>query len=99
MQPSWWIKIGDFGISKRVRDWDVTELRTATGTQGYEAPEIRGYVEADELNLSSVYTNVVDIWSFGCVIYKVVTRHVPFQNGREIKRYCDLKCSFPTQPL
>jgi hypothetical protein len=33
MTPSWWVKIGDFGIAKRARDGDTTELRTATGTQ------------------------------------------------------------------
>ena len=99
IQPSWWVKIGDFGIAKPVRDCDATELRTATGTQGYEAPEIRGYVEVDEHDPSSVYTNVVDIWSLGCVIYKAVAKHVPFQNGRDIKRFCDKRILFPTQPL
>jgi serine/threonine protein kinase len=99
IRPSWWVKIGDFGIAKRVRDCDATELRTATGTQGYEAPEIRGYIEVDEDEPSSVYTNVVDIWSFGCVIYRVVAKHVPFQNGREIKRFCDNRIPFPDQPL
>jgi RNA recognition motif-containing protein len=97
--PSWWVKIGDFGIAKRVREDDTTELRTATGTQGYEAPEIRGYVEVEEDTPSSVYTNAVDMWSFGCVIYKVVAKHVPFPNGREIKRFCDSRISFPAQPL
>jgi hypothetical protein len=77
----------------------MTELRTATGTQGYEAPEIRGYIEVEEDKPSSVYTNVVDIWSFGCVIYKIVAKHVPFQNGRDIKRFCDNRTSFPAQPL
>jgi tetratricopeptide (TPR) repeat protein len=97
--PSWWVKIGDFGIAKRVRDGDATELRTATGTQGYEAPEIRGYVEVDEQNPSSIYTNVVDIWSFGCVIYKIVAKQVPFKTGRDIKLFCDERKSFPAEPL
>jgi serine/threonine protein kinase len=93
------VKIGDFGIAKRVREGDATELRTATGTQGYEAPEIRGYVEVDEQNPSSVYTNVVDIWSFGCVIYKVAAKQVPFRTGRDIKRFCDKKIPFPAEQL
>jgi serine/threonine protein kinase len=99
MSPSWWVKIGDFGIAKRVREGDATELRTATGTQGYEAPEIRGYIEVEEDKVSSVYTNVVDIWSLGCVIYKVVAKQVPFQNGRDIKRFCDNRIPFPVQSL
>ena len=96
MSPSWCVKIGDFGIAKRVRECDATELRTATGTQGYEAPEIRGYIEVEEGKPSSVYTNVVDIWSFGCVIYNVVAKQVPFRNGRDIKRFCDNRIPFPT---
>jgi hypothetical protein len=48
---------------------------------------------------SSVYTNVVDIWSFGCVIYKVVAKQVPFPNGREIKKYCENRIPFPAQSL
>ena len=97
--PLWWVKIGDFGVAKRVRDSDATELRTVTGTQGYEALEIRGYVEVDEGNPSSIYTNVVDIWSLGCVVYKLVAKHVPFQNGRAIKRFCDKRIPFLTEQL
>jgi serine/threonine protein kinase len=48
---------------------------------------------------SSVYTNVVDIWSFGCVVYKVAAKHVPFPSGREIKRFCDKRIPFPAQSL
>lgn len=48
---------------------------------------------------SSVYTNVVDIWSLGCVIYRVIAKQVPFQNGRDIKRFCDNRIPFPAQYL
>lgn len=53
----------------------------------------------EEDKASSVYTNVVDIWSFGCVIYKIMAKQVPFQNGRETKRFCDNRIAFPAQPL
>jgi Protein kinase domain len=48
---------------------------------------------------SIVYTNAVDIWSFGCVIYKLAAKHVPFSSGREVKRFCDNRIPFPAQPL
>jgi tetratricopeptide (TPR) repeat protein len=53
----------------------------------------------DEQNPSSAYTNVVDIWSLGCVIYKIVAKQVPFQDGRDIRRFCDERIPFPAQPL
>lgn len=93
------MKIGDFGISKRIKAGDSTELRTATGAIGYEAPEIRGLID-DETNCeSSVYTNLVDIWSFGCVIYKIMSKEVPFQSSRDLRRFCERRTSFPSPPL
>jgi serine/threonine protein kinase len=93
------VKIGDFGISKRIKAGDSTELRTATGAIGYEAPEIRGFID-DEVNCeSSVYTNLVDIWSFGCVIYKIMAKELPFQSSRDLRRFCEKRISFPSPPL
>lgn len=40
--PGFWVKIGDFGITKRVPH-DGTSLRTEIGTLGYVAPEVLGY--------------------------------------------------------
>ncbi|KAG4434684.1 hypothetical protein IFR05_009830 [Cadophora sp. M221] len=40
--PHWWVKLADFGLSKR-RTED-TALRTQTGTQAYMAPEILNYI-------------------------------------------------------
>ena len=39
----WWVKIADFGISKRVIDGH-TALRTQMGTPAFQAPEILGFV-------------------------------------------------------
>ena len=61
-EPQGWVKIGDFGISKRIAI-DQTILRTQAGTQQFQAPEILGYVE--EAEERSEYTNAVDMWSLG----------------------------------
>ncbi|KAH8682605.1 hypothetical protein BX600DRAFT_492614 [Xylariales sp. PMI_506] len=45
--PDWWVKIGDFGISKRVVE-ENTALRTMVGTKGYLAPEVFGMVRTDD---------------------------------------------------
>lgn len=92
--PSWWVKIGDFGISKRVRPEDATELRTEAGPIGYQAPEIRGLV-ANAANLgSAAYTNAVDLWSLGCVLYKIVTKKIPFPSSMELRAFCDNRIPF-----
>lgn len=68
---------------------------------GYEAPEVRYYIDVDEEDNDKghVYTNAVDIWSLGCVAYQIRARQLPFPTSRQLKRYCDGKTPFPTQPL
>jgi serine/threonine protein kinase len=73
--PEWWIKIGDFGTSKRVSK-NNTIKHTTTGTSAYLASELGGYVSGvnDE---SGAYTNTVYIGSFGGVIYEIIALWVP----------------------
>ncbi|KAJ5675687.1 kinase-like protein [Penicillium macrosclerotiorum] len=92
---SWWVKIGDFGISKRVNH-ELTALYTSIGTRLYMAPEVTGDLDTDEP--TSKYTNAVDMWSLGCVVYKIATQVVPFPAGRDLWRFC-AGGPFPGQPL
>ncbi|KAI9778689.1 MAG: hypothetical protein M1839_007920 [Geoglossum umbratile] len=93
---NWWVKIGDFGISKRAQD-GLTALRTQVGTLAYEAPEIRGYVDTDEP--TSVYDNAVDMWSMGCVIYRIATQNLPFPTPGAVFKFCHGILPFPEQLL
>src|SRR5436190_18197749 len=77
-----WVKIGDFGVSKRITN-NETGLRTIVGTPHFQAPEITGYVEEE----SSGYSNAVDMWSLGCVIYILLARQVPFPNFPSLKKF------------
>ena len=98
--PTWWVKIGDFGISKRIQNQD-TSLRTFTGTHDYMAPEFFGYVDGIDDERSD-YTHVVDIWALGCVVYKLWTHTVPFpshSNLRPLQRYCSGRDPFPVEAL
>jgi serine/threonine protein kinase len=65
--PFWWLKLGDFGVSKAVADG----LRTRVGTRAYMAPEL---IDAK----IGKYTSAVDMWSLGCVVYWVLTQAIPF---------------------
>ncbi|KAF8241875.1 kinase-like protein [Wilcoxina mikolae CBS 423.85] len=84
------VKIGDFGISKRVQNND-TGLRTSCGAMEYTAPEIyiQGHPE---------YTNAVDIWSLGCVVHRILTGHAPF-TGPALWNYALGPAEFPTEQL
>ena len=97
--PSWWVKIGDFGISKRVSNND-TALQTATGTPHYLAPEVYHYVsDDDEDEESDTYTDAVDIWSFACVVYEMMALRVPFPiYPRSLVAFCR-GGPFPEGPL
>ena len=82
------MKVGDFGIAKRVAN-DSTALRTETGTPYFSAPE----TIPDDYGEHSKYTNAVDIWSLGCVIYNVLAQRPPFES-RSSKLM-----PFPIRPL
>jgi serine/threonine protein kinase len=43
----------------------------------------------DDDNDSTTYTNAVDIWSFGCVVYQMLAHEVPFKNfPRQLVAFC-----------
>ena len=69
-------------------------MRTQIGTPCFQAPEILDIVET-----GGEYTNAVDIWSLGCVLYKVLTGTVPFANFRSIDAFCSAKTAFPSDAL
>lgn len=94
--PSWNVRIGDFGISKRVQK-DETALRTMTGTQAYMAPEMFPWLIDDEE--SGAYTMAVDMWALGIVIYQLLTSQLPFGDLSPLHRYCKGSDSFPEAPL
>ena len=64
-----WVKLGDFGASKRVRVQATTTFHTQVSTPVYSAPEVLGL---DSNSETSNYANSVDIWSLGCVIYELL---------------------------
>ncbi|KAJ5714325.1 uncharacterized protein N7483_011506, partial [Penicillium malachiteum] len=86
---SWWVKLGDFGISKRARPGE-TQFHTQVGTPHYEAPEI-----SDPERSTSLYDKSVDIWSLGCVVYQLIFKIVPFQTQGDKDRFYQGQKPFP----
>jgi serine/threonine protein kinase len=71
---------------------DETYLHTATGTPHYLAPEVSHAIpigdDSDDEEETQSYTNAVDVWSFACVIYQLLSLQVPFPKRRDLIRFC-----------
>ena len=93
---SWDVRIGDFGIAKRVQ-MNETALRTMTGTQAYMAPEMFPYLVDDREE--HTYTQAVDIWALGIMLYQMLTLEFPFGDQIPLHKYCRNRCGFPEAPL
>ena len=91
-----WVKLGDFGGSKRVRAQATTTFHTQVSTPAYAAPEVLGL---DSNSETSNYTNSVDIWSLGCVIYELLVGATLFFSQLEVYRYYLGKSPFPEDQL
>ncbi|XP_040986374.1 probable serine/threonine-protein kinase PBL19 [Juglans microcarpa x Juglans regia] len=67
-------KLSDFGLAREGPQGDHTHVSTAVvGTYGYAAPE---YVETGHLTIHS------DIWSFGVVLYEILTGRRVLERNR-----------------
>lgn len=81
------IKITDFGLAK-LSD-NVTFMKTFCGTLAYVAPEIiSGKQEREDRNN---YSSLVDIWSLGCLVYVLLTSHLPFNGKTQAQMFAKIK--------
>lgn len=97
--PAWWVKIGDFGITKRVEG--LTLLRTEIGTMGFMAPEVLGIFCLDEPHdlKDYSYTTAVDIWAVGEIAFRLLTGRTSFSHQRQLFDYVVRSQEFPMKPL
>ncbi|PQE08308.1 kinase-like domain-containing protein [Rutstroemia sp. NJR-2017a BVV2] len=95
-KPGWWVKIADFGISKRAIE-KVTALHTSAGTSAFAAPEVQlGSQSSTEANS---YTNSVDIWSLGVIAFLILTGETLFKDLRRLSQYVAGTFPFPDDTL
>ncbi|MFC1628864.1 protein kinase [Gemmatimonadota bacterium] len=67
-------KIVDFGLAKLSGSTQLTRTGSSLGTVAYMSPE---QVRGDEID------HRVDIWSFGVMLYEMVTGQLPFKGDNE----------------
>jgi serine/threonine protein kinase len=100
--PDWWIKISDFGISKRAEEGS-TAFRTLIGTRGYLAPELFFWFppgsQGPPATGDSSYTSAVDIWALGETVFRMITNRPAFGEPRDLYNYVVAGGPFPGNPL
>lgn len=96
------VKITDFGLAKI--QGNGTFMKTFCGTLAYVAPEvIGGIAESDndeENNDRNEYSSLVDMWSLGCLVFVILTGHLPFSGSTQEQLYEQIrKGSYHEGPL
>ncbi|KAH8430990.1 serine/threonine-protein kinase [Aspergillus melleus] len=75
----WWVKIADFGISKRI-EGEIGQSSMLKGTRGYIAPELYGFVKR-----GSPYAP--DLWAVGEIAFQMLTRQSSIKNLGVLSQY------------
>lgn len=88
------VKISDFGLAK-ISD-NSTFMKTFCGTLAYVAPEIitgkYGNSQSQgSNNNNTLYDNSVDMWSLGCLVYVLLTSHLPFNGKTQNQMFSKIK--------
>jgi calcium/calmodulin-dependent protein kinase I len=95
-EPAWFVKITDFGISKR-RQEDVTAFYTSQqGTVTFAAPEAFGVSPAGKVDS---YTFSVDMWSLGAVSYRMLAGMTAFASILDLLQFVTGMMQFPLEAL
>ena len=90
------MKLGDFGVSKRVRPAANTSWHTSIEAD-CSAPEVLGLLGSDDTEESS-YADPVDMWSLGYLAHWLLTKRYPVSKFA-LPRYCRQMAPIPLSEL
>jgi len=87
--PRGWVKLVDFGLAYVGDDVHLTQSGTILGTPAYMSPEQARGETVDARG---------DLFSLGCVLYKLLTGRVPFQGPTTLAVLTALAVETPKSP-
>ncbi|KAH3681157.1 hypothetical protein WICPIJ_007852 [Wickerhamomyces pijperi] len=91
------VKITDFGLAKISNSG--TFMKTFCGTLAYVAPEVLDN-RATPVKQMDKYSSLVDMWSLGCLVYVILTGHLPFSGQSQEQLYRQIRQgSYHERPL
>ncbi|KAH7129094.1 kinase-like domain-containing protein [Dactylonectria macrodidyma] len=79
---TWWIKLADFGISKRLGATSSSGSTAVIGSLQYMAPEL-----FDKAGVSDFSYRAADMWALGVTTFFILTKTVPFQDLHSVFQY------------
>jgi serine/threonine protein kinase len=82
-------KIADFGLASEGTSKRLRTSRYALGTPSYRSPEL---IE------NFKYTNKVDIWAIGCILYELIFKRKAFSDDWAVLRFSE-SCRSTGKPL
>ncbi|KAL6894963.1 kinase-like domain-containing protein [Trichoderma evansii] len=91
----WWVKISDFGISKRV-EGSMKVVSSIQGTIPYMAPELL-FHETSSSDL--INHQAADMWALGEMAYRLLTKTAVFPTHNALVKYLANTNLFPTEKL
>lgn len=89
--PRWWVKIADFGISKRARE-GTAGASTAIGTERYCAPEVLCVTPSTTPRTESLDQTCKasrDLWALGEVLFRMLAKRPAFESSYILYRFVE----------
>lgn len=90
---SWWVKVCDLGLTKRIED--IAGSTTVRGTFDFMPPEMVGF----DGNPRSADPFFADMWCFGEMVSRMLTNRRTFDNLNLLFNYKQGGVEFPTRAL
>jgi serine/threonine protein kinase len=87
-----WVKLCDFGISKKTSPYRKSANTYDIGTINYKPPELFADISQD-------YGSKIDVWACGCVLYEYMHRKVLFSGNAELVVLKNIMKTIPSTPL